>query len=240
VLYGSVDDPVFLQKSLVPAVLDLLADDHLALGRLFPLFRLEIARRLINETCVSNAAYSFSTGLAEIVPVLDVPLNVTDMIVLTKAQAFLVYKLGLTFGFTTNWQDYIAEFSSIVGSGFMWRQIARQLVGLIPVWGIVPKVVVAYSGTYVVGNAVMQWYLTGRKVTRAMVSSLYKQAIERGRAFTKELVRRSPQKRLSKKEQKQLAASKKEEPAVDLVACSNCGATNPVGAKECRACGAPL
>lgn len=267
VLYGSVEDTAFLLKSFVPAVLDLLYDDHLALGRLFPIFRVEAARRLINETCVSNAAYSISTGLAETVPGLNVPLNVTDMVVLTKAQAFLVYKLGLAFGFSTRWQDYVAEFSSIIGGGFMWRQIARQLVGLIPVWGIVPKVAVAYSGTYVVGNAVMQWYLTGRHITRAQLGGLYREAITRGQAFAKELVRRKPQLRLKgRKAGKDLPAPLVGEPLhgddepalealpaeklpgnkaasgqlIDLVACPNCGATNPEGADECRSCGGPL
>lgn len=233
ILYGSLEDTQFLHTRLAKAVLDQIPEDTLALARAFPLFRNEGAHRLINDTCVSNAAYSLSTGLAEAVPALNIPLNVTDMIVLTKAQAFLVYKLGLAFGFSTRWQDYVAEFGSIIGSGFLWRQIARQLVGLIPVWGIVPKVAVAYAGTYVVGNAVFQWYLTGREITRNQLSSLYKQAIARGQAFARELVRRKPNKRLKARQEKQL-------PAAEITACSNCGATQPAGASECKACGAPL
>ena len=142
-VYGSALDRTSLLKCFIPAVLASLPDQHLALGRQFPMFRQEIARQLIDDTCRANAAYALGAGLAEVVPVLDLPFNIADMVVLTKAQAFLAYKLGLTLGFSTRWHDYVTEFGSVIGGGFLWRQIARQLVGLIPVWGIVPKVAVA-------------------------------------------------------------------------------------------------
>ena len=124
-LVGSILDSDFLLKSFVPAVLKVLPDRHLALGRQFPLFRLPIAHQLIQDTSYTNAAYAFGTGIAEVVPVLNLPLNITDMIVLTKAQAFLTYRLGLLLGFSTAWQDYLAEFGSVIGSGFIWRQLHR-------------------------------------------------------------------------------------------------------------------
>ncbi len=206
VIYGSVNDVTYLQREFIPAMLELLPQQHLALGRQFPLFRLTIARQLINETCFSNAAYSFSTGLAEIVPVLDLPLNLTDMLVLTKTQAFLAYKLGLLLGFSTRWQDYVTEFGSVIGTGFLWRQIARQLIGLVPAWGIVPKVAVAYSGTYVVGNAILGWYLTGRNLSPKQMRALYAQAFTRGSEYARKLAEKIPRPRLGKGRRGQLAA----------------------------------
>ena len=116
-------------------------------------------------------------------------MNVTDMFVLTKTQAYLVYKLGLAFGFSTQWQDYVAEFGSVLGTGFLWRQIARGLIGLIPVYGIIPKVGVSYAGTYVVGNAILQWYLTGRHISAKQMRELYRHAFDRGRETARELLR---------------------------------------------------
>ena len=206
VIYGSVSDITYLQKEFVPTVLEMLPQQHIALGRQFPLFRIPIARQLINEACFSNAAYSFSTGLAEIVPVLDLPLNVTDMIVLTKSQAFLAYKLGLLLGFSTRWQDYISEFGSVIGTGFIWRQIARQLIGLIPAWGIIPKVAVAYSGTYVVGNAILGWYLTGKNLTPKQMRALSAQAFTRGKEYARKLGEKIPRPRLGIKKREKLPA----------------------------------
>lgn len=199
VLYGSAIDIEFLQREFVPAMLELLPQQHLALGRQFPLFRVPISKQLINDTCFSNAAYSFSTGLAEIVPVLDIPLNVTDMIILTKSQAFLAYKLGLLVGFSTSWQDYITEFGSVIGGGFLWRQVARQLVGLIPAWGIIPKVAIAYSGTYVVGHAVLSWYLTGKHLSPQQLRALSTQAFSRGKDVARRLGERFPRPRFKKR-----------------------------------------
>ncbi len=209
VIYGSVNDIVYLQREFIPSVLELLPQQHIALGRQFPLFRLTVARQLINETCLSNAAYSFSTGLAEIVPVLDLPLNVTDLVVLTKSQAFLVYKLGLLLGFSTRWQDYVTEFGSVVGSGFVWRQIARSLIGLIPAWGIIPKVAVAYSGTYVVGNAILGWYLTGRKLSPKQMQALSVQAFTRGKEYARQLGQKIPKPRLGIRRKDRLPAPQK-------------------------------
>ena len=198
VVWGSALDSDFLTREFAPAVMALLPDKLLGLGRDFPLFRSPIAHYLIQDTCFSNAAYALSTGLAETVGVFDLPITVADMVVLTKTQAYLVYKLGLVLGYTTRWQDYVVEFGSVLGSGFLWRQLARTLVGLIPVWGILPKVAVSYAGTYVVGHAVLQWYLTGRHVSKKQMQQLYKQAFARGKNLARELIQKAPRPKLPK------------------------------------------
>jgi uncharacterized protein (DUF697 family) len=208
VLYGSTNDIGFLQREFVPEVLELLPQQHLALGRQFPLFRLPIAHQIINDTCFSNAAYSFSTGVAQIVPVLDIPLTMTDMIILTKSQAFLAYKLGLLFGFSTRWQDYVTEFGGVIGGGFVWRQIARSLIGLIPVWGIIPKVAISYSGTYVVGHAILGWYITGRHLNAKQMRALSTQALTRGKDYARKLGKKLPHLKSRKRKQNLLPDQK--------------------------------
>lgn len=234
VLTGSIMDLNFITQEFSPLVIEVIPDQLLSLGRYFPLFRIPIANQLINDTCLSNAAYAVSTGLAEVVPVLDVPLNVADMFILTKAQAFLVYKLGLVLGFSYNWQDYIKEFSGVLGGGFIWRQIARQLVGLIPAWGIVPKVAVSYAGTYVVGHVVLQWYLTGRHISRRQIQELYIQAFARGKNLADGLLKRLPKPKGKKREIKALPSPKK------ITRCPRCGKRPAKGAQFCHYCGAPL
>lgn len=234
VVYGSVEDTRLLLGAFAAAILDLLPDKHLSLGRHYPLLRVPAARRLINDTCVSNAAYSISTGVAEVVPVLGIPLYVTDMVVLTKNQAYLVYKLGLTLGMSTDWQAYITEFGGVLGSGFLWRQVARSLVGLVPAWGIIPKVAVAYSGTYVAGNAVLQWYLTGRHVSRGQMKVLYGQAFEKGKELASRLTARLPHPRLPKgKKTRRLPAKTRQN-------CPACGKENAAEAAFCQYCGEKL
>ena len=171
VVVGDLQDEKFLLGEFVPAVMRLLPDHYLALGRYYPLFRQPVAHHLINDACFTNAAYSLSSGLVEIVPVLNIPMNVADVIILTKNQIFLAYKLGLALGMSTQIQSYITTFGGVLGAGFFWRQLAHMLVGLIPAWGIIPKMGVSYAGTYVVGNVVLKWYLTGKHISKGRCAS---------------------------------------------------------------------
>jgi uncharacterized protein (DUF697 family) len=198
-IVGNAADDRFLMRQLVPLVVEIMPDRLLGLGRQFPLFRVPIAQDLISEACFANATYALGTGLAEVVPVLNLPLNLADMVVLTKAQAFLAYKLGLVFGFSLEWRDYLAEFGSVIGGGFVWRQLARSLVGMIPVLGIVPKVAVAYSGTYVVGHTILQWYLTGRHLSARQMKALTVNAFQHGQAAARQLVAKVRKSRPDKK-----------------------------------------
>ncbi len=254
VLFGSIGDPNFILEKFAPAVVELLPDHHLALGRNYPLFRIAIAHHLINDTSFSNAAYAMSTGIASIVPVFDIPLTIADTIVLTKAQAFLVYRLGLALGYSTRWQDYIGEFGSVIGGGFVLRQLARSLVGLIPFWGIVPKTAIAYSGTYVVGNAILQWYLTGRHISKNQMRLLYQQATERGKILARSLLSRlphphlrlppllpSPRKKARQASLESVSSSKPLPPAKKRRGvCPNCARRNAKNAKFCQYCGNSL
>lgn len=261
VVRGSVLDDAFLSREFAPAVLELVPEHVMALGRSFPFFRVPVAQYLINDASFSNAAYAFSTSLAETVPVVSVPIAVADMIILTKNQLFLVYKLGLALGYSTRWQDYVAEFGSVLGSSFLWRQAARALVGLIPVWGIVPKTAISYAGTYAVGNAVLQWYLTGRHVSPEQVKQLYTGAFERGKQVASGLISRAaklPRPRLARPRQPRTQESagkprlalpklhlalphrRRPAPLPDTPAaqtCPNCGKISAGDAHFCQYCG---
>ena len=236
VVWGSPLDSQFLVSKFAPIMIEILPDHLLSLARHFPLFRVPIARFLINDTCVSNAAYALSSGLAETIPVLNIPLAVTDTVVLTKNQAFLVYKLGLALGFSTRWQDYFVEFGGVLGSGLLWRQIAHTLVALVPVWGIVPKTTIAYAGTSVIGNVVLQWYLTGRHVSRKQVGQIYRQALGRGGNIARSLLAKMsrPRLRLPRRKPRSLPAP------VTKFTCQSCGKPNEADASFCQYCGKSL
>lgn len=236
IVQGSALDEQFLHRQFAAACIELAPQHVMALGRDFPLLRHAAANCLISDACLSNSAYSLTTGLAQIIPVFDVPLTVTDMIVLTKTQAFLAYKLGLTLGFSTDWQDYLKEFGGVLGGGFIFRQLARSLVGLIPVWGILPKVAVSYAGTYVVGHAILQWYLTGRHLSASQMRELYRRAFIRGKTAVRPLLKKRSeskerQPRLPKSRKKALPAGGKGKN------CPQCGQSNILEANFCQNCG---
>jgi hypothetical protein len=75
-----------------------------------------------------------------------------------------------------------------VGGGFVWRQIGRGLIGLVPVWGIVPKVGIAYAGTFATGQAIYRWCAYGEKLSAAALNKLYSEATERGKQLAQSLL----------------------------------------------------
>lgn len=181
-----------LEVDLIPTLIDLFPEQHVALAHHIPALREAIARHIIHETCLTNAGYAASTGLAEMIPVLNVPFNVADMVVLTKNQALMAYKLALGLGEDLNPQELAVQLTGVLGSGFMWRELARRLVGFIPVWGLLPKVAVAYAGTYVTGQAVLQWYAYGKRLNQGTLQQMYRQALSEGRQRARALLPRRP------------------------------------------------
>jgi uncharacterized protein (DUF697 family) len=180
-----------LMRELIPAILRVCKGRETRLARHLPMLRAPVAQKLIDDTCFINATYSLSTGLAEIVPILDLPLNLADIVILTKNQALMAYTITLAMGMQAEWRDTMPKLAAVVGSAFLWRQLARYLAGLIPVIGIVPKVVIAYSGTYVIGEAVYQWCANGEKLNPEELKVLYAEALKRGSEVARVLIAKS-------------------------------------------------
>jgi len=180
------------EGALAPVASALLAavggDGRLAIARQLPAVRPVLFETLIHDTAWANASFAFTTGLAETVPVLTAPLAVGDTVVLTKNQLMLGYRIVLACGRSGEPRQLIAEIIGVLGGGLLFRQIARQLVGLIPVVGIVPKVAVAYSGTWAIGRALAAWANEGRTITRDLVRAYSAEAMGRGRAVAERLL----------------------------------------------------
>lgn len=164
-------------------------DRRLSLARQFPPLRACAFTALIEETARANAGYSFSTGLAEVVPVLGVPLTIGDILVLTKNQLMMSYRIALAAGKPGKASELVGEIIGVLGGGLLFRQIARQLAGMLPVIGIVPKVAVAYGGTWAIGRAVTIWATEGRKLTRERLKQLSREGLTRGRQVANSLQR---------------------------------------------------
>jgi uncharacterized protein (DUF697 family) len=161
----TVDDTVAREQlfaALVPAAPEVL----LAVGRRHPLLREPVADYLIRDTSRVNAQFAALSSLPANIPLLGGLVgDMADMLVLTKNQVLLLFKLGGLYGRDLELgRQLIAEVMPIVGGAFLWRTTARTLVGLVPgMLGAVPKTLVAYSGTYVVGQMARYYYQYGRK-----------------------------------------------------------------------------
>jgi uncharacterized protein (DUF697 family) len=187
-------DPQALDAAdrLATAVLSRLPGElHLAAARRLPGLRPIVARDLVGGVSFTNATYALASGLPEQIPILSVPFAAADIIVLTKNQAILVYRLALAYGAPPDFQDRIREVIPVVGGAFLWRQAARSLVGLIPIWGLLPKVAIAYAGTYTTGIAAWRWFESGELVSTDQLKRISAEAMTLGRARAAELIDRA-------------------------------------------------
>jgi uncharacterized protein (DUF697 family) len=163
-------------------------DQQVALGAQLPPLRPAIFARTIERTARANASFSLTTGLAEAIPVLTAPLNLGDMVVLTKNQLMMCYRLVLTAGRDGDPKALMSEIIGVLGGGVLFRQIARQLVGLIPIAGLLPKVAIAYAGTFAIGKAMVAWTTEGRQITTDAVAAYSREGLVKGRALAEHLV----------------------------------------------------
>lgn len=157
-----------LRNRLGPAVIRAIPDSALALARHLPLFRPAVSRWIIEGTARVNLEFALASNLPALLPVVGNLLGAAaDLLVLTKNQIFMVYRLGVIHGRdTSNKLRVLGEIAPVVGAAFGWRTLARELAALVPgLIGAVPKVAIAYSGTYVVGRMAEYYYRFGQRPT---------------------------------------------------------------------------
>lgn len=137
---------------------------RLALAHRFPALRRPISEDLIREASKVNAQFALMSSLPALVPVLGMFLGgMADILVLTKNQAMLVFKLAAIHGRDIDDRiGILKEIMPVVGSAFLWRTAARTAIGFAPApIAALPKATVAFLGTYMVGQAARYYYERG-------------------------------------------------------------------------------
>lgn len=161
-----------------------LAHRQLALGRYLPAFRKQAAAAVIGQTSRANAEFALLSSLPALIPVVGNLMAVgADFLVLTKNQLMLIYKLAALHGRDLDqpWRIY-GEMLPVVGAGILWRTVAREMINLIPfAAGTIPKVLVAYAGTAVAGQAASFYYVQGERPSSEQFKEFYARAAELAR-----------------------------------------------------------
>lgn len=156
-----------------------LNDRLVAFGRFFPAFRGAAMTAIVNETSSANAQFAFVANIPSLIPVVGGLLSAgADTIVLTKNQLMMVYKIAAASGRDLEDQHAILrEMIPVVGQGFLWRTVAREATTMLPLAaGTIPKVAIAFTGTYALGRAAEVFYRFGKKPTKAQRDEFVLQA----------------------------------------------------------------
>lgn len=141
------------------------SDKDIAVASRLPVFRKAASEKAITRTAWQNAFLSAAT----ILPGADMP-------VLTFNQIKMVLLIAAIYGeeMTT---ERAKELLAVVGGGFTFRAVARQLLDFVPGAGWVIKGGVAYSGTIAMGKAAQAYFESGRYLTTEDVKNIINKAV---------------------------------------------------------------
>jgi uncharacterized protein (DUF697 family) len=166
---------------------------EIAVGRRLPAMRTTVAQKLTRDAALNALKVAGASAVVDNVPfigtILGAFVSAGDMLAITGIQMTLMLQIGATFGKDP---DVAAmwELLPVVGGGFGWRALARELSGFIPVGGIVIKAAIAYAGTVVVGEGAMFYEQHGRHLTPGDAGRIYEESRLAAMQFARDVLTR--------------------------------------------------
>jgi len=136
----------FPVDEIARAVANRLGEDGTALAARLPVVRGAVCAHLIASFSKRNALVAG----AVFIPGVDLPI-------LTLNQVRLVLRIALAYGETIDNQSAL-ELLGVVGAGFGFRAVARELLDFVPVAGWALKASIAYGGTKAIGEAAVRYF----------------------------------------------------------------------------------
>jgi uncharacterized protein (DUF697 family) len=149
---------------------------EIAVGRNLPALRETVAAKLTRDAAQTALKVSLASAAVDHIPLVGLVLgafaSAGDMVAITGIQVMLLLHVEAAYGRDPDvgrtWQ-----LLPIIGGGFGWRTLARELAGFVPIAGIAIKGAIAYAGTIVVGESVTFYYEHGRYMTKSQAAALY-------------------------------------------------------------------
>ena len=182
-----------LRGRFLPHLVDCCKGVEVAVGRRLPQLRDTVAAKLTRDAAMSALKVAGASAVVDHVPVLGVVLGAfasgADMFAITGIQMNLMLNVGATYGRDPDLSQ-MWELLPIVGGGFGWRALARELSGFIPVGGVFIKAAIAYAGTVVVGEGVSFYYRNGRQMGAQDAAHIYEEAKASAMTFARDMLSR--------------------------------------------------
>ncbi|HYZ14814.1 MAG TPA: hypothetical protein VE591_00375 [Candidatus Acidoferrum sp.] len=177
----------------LPHLIECCRGVEVAVGRRLPALRDTVAAKLTRDAALNALKIAGASAIVDHVPVLGLVLgafaSAGDMMAITGIQMTLLLNIGATYGRDPD-LSAMWEMLPIVGGGFGWRALARELSGFIPVGGVLIKSAIAYAGTVVVGEGATYYYRHGRQMGTADATRVYEEAKASAMTFAREILAR--------------------------------------------------
>ena len=154
---GRPGQPKPTLQGLLAAELD---DDGIALAQRLPALRRAVADRLVLASARQNGVI----GVVVIIPGADMPA-------MTANQIRMILRIASTYGEKLG-LDRALEILSVIGTGLVFRTLARQALDFVPGFGWAVKGAVGFTGTVALGSAAIEYFEAGAPLTPARFTKL--------------------------------------------------------------------
>lgn len=192
--YGEYVVPALTREALRPRVFAHVVDCskgvEVAVGRRLPALREAVGAKLTRDAASNALKVALASAVVDHIPVIGLLAGVFasagDMVAITGIQMMLMLQIEAAYGKDPDVQR-LWQLLPVIGGGFGWRSLARELSGFIPVAGIAIKGAIAYAGTIVVGEGVTFFYEHGRQMNPSDAKTIYEQTKSEALTFARDL-----------------------------------------------------
>jgi uncharacterized protein (DUF697 family) len=182
-----------LRGRFFPHLVECAGGVEIAVGRHLPALRETVAAKLTRDAANNALKVALASAVVDHIPVVGLVLgafaSAGDIVAITGIQVMLMLHIEAAYGrdpdMHRTWQ-----LLPIIGGGFGWRTLARELSGFVPVAGIAIKGAIAYAGTIVVGEGVTFFMEQGHHMTKGEAATLYERTKDDAMRFARDLLRK--------------------------------------------------
>ncbi|MGA8100495.1 MAG: hypothetical protein WB810_17720 [Candidatus Cybelea sp.] len=180
-----------LRGRFFPHLVECAKGVEIAVGRRLPVLRDCVASKLTRDAANNALKVALASAVVDHIPVVGIVLGAVasagDMVAITGIQVMLMLHIEAVYGRDPDVQR-TWQVLPVIGGGFGWRTLARELAGFVPVAGIAIKGAIAYAGTIVVGEGVTFFHEHGSYMTKGQASTLYERAKDDALRFGRDLI----------------------------------------------------
>lgn len=164
----SARDGANVSEELIPALINASPEAAIVLGRQLPQFRREAANKLVR----SATLISLAAGL-EPIPLVDIPI-------LLGNQIRLVLRIAAVYGEPMSAQ-HMRELVTTIAGGLALRYLAEEAAKAMPFGGDLVAGAIAAAGTWAIGQVAIEYFESGKKLTRSQINDSFKRFYRRYR-----------------------------------------------------------
>ncbi len=180
-----------LRGRVLPHIVECSKGVEIAVGRRLPPLRESVAAKLTRDAANNALKVALASAVVDHIPIVGLFAGVVasagDMVAITGIQMMLMIQIEAAYGKDPDVQR-LWQLLPVIGGGFGWRSLARELSGFIPVAGIGIKGAIAYAGTIVVGEGVTFYYEHGRQMSSAQARTIYEQTKSEAIMFARDVI----------------------------------------------------